>query len=123
MAGPRHDSRAWRHDQLHGHHCHQRAAAVLSSQIRAIVWYIRPAGVLTLTLRQQLSARLENLKRFARSIFVSLGVFLGVHLLGADVVIQANTLLLLAIRNEDTGAPLAARNLAILHTAIYDAFN
>jgi len=41
----------------------------------------------------------------------------------ADVVTDWNSLLLDAIRNESTSPPLAARNLAILHTAIYDAVN
>ena len=41
----------------------------------------------------------------------------------ADVVTEWNTLLLQAIRNESTSPPLAARNLAILHIAIFDAVN
>ena len=41
----------------------------------------------------------------------------------ADVVTEWNTLALDAIRNESTSPPLAARNLAILHAAIYDAVN
>ena len=41
----------------------------------------------------------------------------------ADVVTDWNSLLLDSIRVEDTAPPLAARNLAILHTAIYDAVN
>ena len=41
----------------------------------------------------------------------------------ADVVTEWNTLLLQAIRNESTSPPLTARNLAILHVAIFDAVN
>ena len=41
----------------------------------------------------------------------------------ADVVTEWNALALDAIRNESTSPPLAARNLAILHAAIYDAVN
>lgn len=41
----------------------------------------------------------------------------------ADVIIEWNTLALDAIRNESTSPPLAARNLAILHSSIYDAVN
>lgn len=40
-----------------------------------------------------------------------------------DVVTQWNEVFLKAVRNETTPPPLAARNLAILHTAIYDAVN
>ncbi len=41
----------------------------------------------------------------------------------ADPVIEWNELMLDAIRNESTSPPLAARNLAILHSAIHDAVN
>ena len=41
----------------------------------------------------------------------------------ADVVIDWNTSALNAIRNAGTPPPVAARNLAILHVAIYDAVN
>jgi hypothetical protein len=41
----------------------------------------------------------------------------------ADGVLEWNALLLNAVRMEDTPPPLAARNLAILHVAIYDAVN
>ena len=41
----------------------------------------------------------------------------------ADVITDWNTLALSAIRAESTPPPLAARNLAILHLAIYDVVN
>jgi membrane-associated phospholipid phosphatase len=41
----------------------------------------------------------------------------------ADPVIEWNALMLEAIRNESTPAPLAARNLAILHASMFDAVN
>ena len=41
----------------------------------------------------------------------------------ADLVADWNSLALSAIRNESTAAPLAARNLAILHVAMHDAVN
>src|SRR5688572_7912577 len=41
----------------------------------------------------------------------------------ADVITDWNSLALRAIANETTSAPLAARNLAIVHTAIYEAVN
>ncbi len=44
-------------------------------------------------------------------------------LMSADAVIQWNNLALDAIRAEKTAPPIAARNLAILHTAIYDSVN
>jgi hypothetical protein len=40
-----------------------------------------------------------------------------------DIVLEWNTLIVAAIRTDRTAAPMAARNLAIVHTAIYDAVN
>jgi hypothetical protein len=40
-----------------------------------------------------------------------------------DVVTYWNTLLLDAVRNESTSPPLAARNMAIVHVAVFDAVN
>src|SRR5205085_1638753 len=40
-----------------------------------------------------------------------------------DVVLRWNEAALFAIRTERTPAPVAARNLALVHTAIYDAVN
>jgi membrane-associated phospholipid phosphatase len=42
---------------------------------------------------------------------------------GADVVTDWNSLLLNAIRTESTSPPLAARNLAIMHAAMFEAVN
>lgn len=41
----------------------------------------------------------------------------------AGVIIEWNNLMLDAVRTEATAPPLTARNLAILHSAIYDAVN
>src|SRR5215813_11612427 len=41
----------------------------------------------------------------------------------ADVVLDWNDLALDCIRNDNTGPTASTRNLAILHTAIYDAVN
>jgi membrane-associated phospholipid phosphatase len=41
----------------------------------------------------------------------------------ADFVLDWNAAFLAALRNETTPPPLASRNLAILHTSIYDAVN
>jgi hypothetical protein len=41
----------------------------------------------------------------------------------ANVVLDWNALAIDAIRNDDTGPTLSTRNLAILHTSIYDAVN
>lgn len=41
----------------------------------------------------------------------------------ADVVLDWNALTLDAVRTENSGPTLSSRNLAILHTAIYDAVN
>lgn len=41
----------------------------------------------------------------------------------ADVVLDWNALMLDAIRVDNTGPTLSSRNLAILHTAVYDAVN
>ncbi len=43
--------------------------------------------------------------------------------LNADVVTDWNTAALNAIRARNTPPPAASRNLAILHTSIYDAVN
>jgi hypothetical protein len=51
--------------------------------------------------------------------FVSLWVLV----VKADVITDWNTEALSAIRNESTSPPLAARNLAIMQAAIYDAVN
>src|SRR5207237_5774488 len=44
-------------------------------------------------------------------------------LLSADPVLQWNSKLLDAIRTEKTPPPYAARNMAIVHIAIFDAVN
>src|SRR6266508_4866290 len=41
----------------------------------------------------------------------------------ADVVLEWNALVIDAIRTDNSGPTLSSRNLAILHTAIYDAVN
>ncbi len=41
----------------------------------------------------------------------------------ADIITDWNTVLLAAIKNESTSPPLASRNLAIVHAAIFDAVN
>src|SRR5262245_42960433 len=41
----------------------------------------------------------------------------------SDVIIQWNNSALAAIRARNTSPPVAARNLAIVHTAVYDAVN
>ena len=43
--------------------------------------------------------------------------------LRADVILDANNLILGAIRDASTSPPAASRNLAILHTAVFDAVN
>jgi len=50
-------------------------------------------------------------------------VLLATTIAKADLVTEWNSLLLEAIRTEDASPTLAARSLAILHTAIYDAVN
>src|SRR5947208_9942800 len=45
------------------------------------------------------------------------------ELLAADLVIEWNNAALAAIRADKTPPPMASRDLAILHTAIYDAVN
>ena len=42
---------------------------------------------------------------------------------GADVVLDWNALMIDAIRGDNTGPTLSTRNLAIMHTAIYDSVN
>src|SRR5436189_6179963 len=41
----------------------------------------------------------------------------------ADVILDWNALMIEAIRSDNSGPTLSSRNLAILHTAIYDAVN
>jgi hypothetical protein len=50
-------------------------------------------------------------------------VLLGVIAARADAVLDWNELALDCIRNDNTGPTTSTRNLAILHTAIYDAVN
>jgi hypothetical protein len=50
-------------------------------------------------------------------------VLAGLTLARADVVLDWNGLMIDAIRADNSGPTLSARNLAILHTAIYDAVN
>ena len=58
-----------------------------------------------------------------RTILLSSLFFLYSDLrLGADVVTDWNTAALNAIRDGNTAPPAAARNLAILHGAVYDYF-
>lgn len=59
----------------------------------------------------------------SRAIACAVVSGVGVCPAGADAVIQWNKLLLDAIRNESTAPPLAARNLAIVHLAVFDAVN
>src|SRR4051794_29283288 len=40
-----------------------------------------------------------------------------------DVVLRWNEVLLQAVRCDQTAPPLAARNMAIVHAAVYDAVN
>src|SRR5687768_3723400 len=44
-------------------------------------------------------------------------------LMASDVVIDWNNVLLQAVRTASTNPPVASRNMAIMHTAIYDAVN
>lgn len=44
-------------------------------------------------------------------------------LMAADMVLQWNDIILQAIRTDKTAPPIAARDLAIMHLAIYDAVN
>src|SRR6266516_3983438 len=64
-----------------------------------------------------------DMKSRSRIACVCLALSLSRLSAGADVVIEWNNLLLDAVRNESTSPPLAARNMAIVHTAIYDAVN
>src|SRR5258706_6513814 len=40
-----------------------------------------------------------------------------------DLITDWNSVLLEAVRNESTSPPLAARNMAIVHAAVFDAVN
>lgn len=42
---------------------------------------------------------------------------------GADVVLDWNALMIDAIRGDNTGPTTSTRNLAIMHTAMYDSVN
>src|SRR5439155_22654992 len=74
---------------------------------------------------------LEYFQQRAKLVFAvmtSMRLFLGTACflaltVSADVITDWNGLLLDAIRSEDNSPTLAARSLAILHTAIYDAVN
>jgi hypothetical protein len=51
------------------------------------------------------------------------GLFTFATIPRADVVLDWNSLMIDAIRSDNSGPTLSSRNLAILHTAIYDAVN
>jgi hypothetical protein len=53
-------------------------------------------------------------------LLLSLLASIGVR---ADVILDWNSLMIAAIRSDNSGPTLSSRNLAILHTAIYDAVN
>jgi hypothetical protein len=60
--------------------------------------------------------------------FLTLAILCGPLVIGgqsvlANVILDWNSLAIDAIRNDDTGPTLSTRNLAILHTSIYDAVN
>lgn len=52
-----------------------------------------------------------------------LGLLAGVPVVRADLVTDWNEVFLHAVRNETTPPPLAARNAAMLHIAVFDAVN
>lgn len=58
-----------------------------------------------------------------RAVRLLAAALLTIELGQADAVTDWNEVFLRAVRNETTPPPLAARNLAILHCAIYDAVN
>jgi membrane-associated phospholipid phosphatase len=62
-----------------------------------------------------------NTKTFLRAVVLT--ALLGTNVLRGDVVHDWNESALKAIRTLRTSPPQASRNLAILHTAIYDAVN
>src|SRR4051812_39901291 len=66
----------------------------------------------------RLSARFSSGGGFVAAAFL---VSAGIHNLKADILDEWNSALLDTIRAEDTAPCLAARNLAIMHGAIYDA--
>ena len=67
---------------------------------------------------------MDSLKTFRMATVTALLLFQsGVLVARADVLDDWNDAVLNAIRRENTPPPLAARNLAILHLAIYEAVN
>jgi hypothetical protein len=58
-----------------------------------------------------------------RSSWLLLVVWLLTSAARADVILEWNDLMMAAIRTDNSGPTLSTRNLAILHTAIFDAVN
>ena len=58
-----------------------------------------------------------------RSLAIAAAVFFFSAISRGDVVLDWNALMIDAIRVDNSGPTLSSRNLAILHTAIYDAVN
>ena len=62
-----------------------------------------------------------------KKLFIALGAVVAVGLsvfsASADIITDWNSAMLDAIRNESTSPPLAARNMAIVHAAMFDAVN
>lgn len=59
-----------------------------------------------------------------RWLIIALGAALSIGVAArADVVLDWNALMIDAIRSDNSGPTLSSRNLAILHTAIYDSVN
>lgn len=56
-------------------------------------------------------------------LLVSLAVLGAVGFTRADVVLEWNALMLAAVRTDNSGPTLSSRNLAVLHSAIYDSVN
>src|SRR5262245_5147326 len=65
----------------------------------------------------------EKVMRIRAILVLSLSLLHSNPRLSADAVIDWNAAALNAIRASNTPPPVAARNLAILHTAVYDAVN
>jgi hypothetical protein len=65
---------------------------------------------------------LASVRRIKRSLLV-LALVMGCHMARADVVLEWNDLMIDAIRTDNSGPTISTRNLALLHTAIYDAVN
>src|SRR5689334_19955776 len=72
---------------------------------------------------RQIQDLMNGIKTPLLTVVVGLWASVAVLAAESDLILDWNALMLNAIRQDDSGPTLGSRNLAILHTAIYDSIN